>query len=196
MRLLLLAIISMSPLYIYKVYKKSIVFIEAKEFKLKKYKIDSLKVYSSGNWGSPSTYYVFFDNKKKIRIPILDKNHTSFSKRVNKVYKHFNANTLKNYYSNREVLKNDSIYVWESTSVNKYGFKNEKEIDLSYDKKSLVFNSFLLLITFFSAFYFIKIEIKKRKENGNNRKDRKLQKQLKKKEQMEYLLDKINNKKH
>ena len=197
MHLFLLAIISMSPLYIYKVYKNSIVFIESKEFKLKKYKVDSIFL------GTPSGYFketsmgykVFFkDKREKINISAIGKNTIALSSRSRKIYKHFYSNILENYINNGNVLENDSIYVWESPSVNKYGFKNEKEIDLSYDKKSLVFNFFLLLITFFSIFYFVKIEKNKRKKNGNNRKNRKLQKQLKKKEQMKYLLDKMNKK--
>ncbi|WP_157926191.1 hypothetical protein [Tenacibaculum maritimum] len=165
-------------------YEKSDFFLSFDKFKLNQYKIDSLNIYSSGNWGGPSAYYVFFDNKKKIKIPILNKNNISFSKRVNKVYKHFKVNTLEN----------DSIYVWEGPTAILYGFKDEKKINLTSYRDRLFFDILMILISLISIFYFIKVEIKKRKRNGNTRKHRKQQKQLKKKEQMKYLLEKMNKK--
>ncbi|MFL0070775.1 hypothetical protein, partial [Tenacibaculum maritimum] len=52
--LLFFAIIAVSPIFMFSAYEKSDFFLSFDKFKLNQYKIDSLNIYSSGNWGGPS----------------------------------------------------------------------------------------------------------------------------------------------
>ncbi|WP_286827866.1 hypothetical protein [Maribacter sp. UBA4516] len=156
----------MSPAYLINVYRSANVLVKKDKYILKKYKIDSISSITTSDTqnrvAKTSSYLVFFNNKKeKLKISIINENSFSFSKRTKSIYKDFENNILKeNGWMGRS--RSDSIYIWKSTNSNIYGFKEEKELDVSSYQYKLIFNVALLIITIFSVRYLVKYNKKKR----------------------------------
>lgn len=156
--LIILFIICMSPAYIINVYRCANILVNKDKYLLKKYKIDSIStgIMSSSSLPDEATSYnVFFNDKKeKLQISIVDQNRFSFSQRTNKIYEDFEKNILKeNGWLNH--LSSDSISVWQGPKSNLYGFKNEKELDVTLFRYKLIFNIFLILVTILCIRYFV-----------------------------------------